>query len=227
MSKPITPILMLSLLLAAPSALADVTPESIAKKVEAFYKDRGDVRATFVQKVKKPGRTRVLKKTGKVFFKRPGMMRWEYKKPEKVFYISDGTTLWSYQPEDALVTRLDVQSSELYHQSRYLFGQGDLAQDFKLGKGPESWEGTFALQLEPKRSSRDFKRLILFVDSQNGEIRRTELTDPYDNVSNIIFEKSQFKEVAKKFFSFSPPAGVTIKDLSKRSKPKPKTKPKK
>ena len=194
------------------------TPAEVAGTVERFYKERVDVRARFTQKVKKPGRRRVLTKQGLVFFKRPGMMRWEYKKPEPVFYISDGKVLWSYQPEDKLVTRLDVSSSELYHQSRYLFGQGNLTQDFELSKGEAGEPGRYPLTLKPKRSSRNFKQLVLVVNPATGEILETRLTDPYDNLSTITFEKTQYKAVADKHFRFTPPQGATIRDLSKGGK---------
>ena len=205
------------LALAVSSATASAeTPQEMAKKVETFYKDRADIRAIFQQKVRKPGRSRVLTKKGSVFFKVPGMMRWEYKKPEKVFYVSDGKTLWIYQPEDGLVTKLDVRSSELYHQSRYLFGQGNLATDFELAE-EKAPEGQFGLVLAPRKGSRDFKKLTLFIDQKTGEIANTRLIDPYDNVSEITFEKVQYKPVDEKHFQFTPPAGATIKDLSRKS----------
>ena len=169
-------------------AIAAESPENVAGKIEAFYAEKKDIRATFTQQVRKPGRRRVIRKTGKVFFKRPGMMRWDYRKPEAVHYISDGSVLWSYQPEDSLVTRLNVQHSELYHQSRYLFGQGQLTKDFTLSSRSSKDTTDFGLLLTPKRKSRHFKSLTLWVNPQTGEIRSTELVDPYDNVSRVIFE---------------------------------------
>jgi outer membrane lipoprotein carrier protein len=192
------------------------TPETVALQIEAFYKDKGDIRARFLQRVKKPGRRRQLTKSGSVFFKRPGMMRWDYSKPERVFYISDGSVLWSYQPEDALVTRLDVHSSELYHQSRYLFGQGKISQDFKLSAGKNPTDDLYALVLKPLKSSRDFKSITLFVNTKSGEIRRTRLVDPYDNSSIIEFTKVSYKSLKEATFRFKPPANVTVRNLSRQ-----------
>jgi outer membrane lipoprotein carrier protein len=196
-------------------AIAAESPENVAEKIEAFYAEKKDIRATFTQQVRKPGRRRVISKTGKVFFKRPGMMRWDYRKPEAVHYISDGSVLWSYQPEDSLVTRLNVQHSELYHQSRYLFGQGQLTKDFTLSSRSSKDTTDFGLLLTPKRKSRHFKSLTLWVNPQTGEIRSTELVDPYDNVSRVIFEKLQYKALERSVFEFSPPQGVQIRDLSR------------
>ena len=211
--------LILSTLLAAIGAAAAPTPADVAAKVESFYKDRPDVAAKFQQRVTKPGRQRALVKEGTAFFKRPGMMRWDYKSPEKVYYVSDGKILWSYDVDSKLVTRLDVASSELYHQSRYLFGQGNLRDDFDLSQGPTSQDPgvkeLFALVLKPRKSARNFKQLSLLVDPATGEIKRTELLDPYDNLSVITFTELAYAPLEVKAFNFTPPASATIRDLSK------------
>ena len=198
-----------------PSLSFGASATDMAKMVESFYKERPTIRAQFVQKVQKPGRRRILEKSGNVFFQKPGKMRWEYKSPEQVFYVSDGTVLWSYQVEDKLVTRLDVASSELYHQSRYLFGQGNLVEDFLLSEGAARTDGLFSLVLTPKKNARDFKSLTLMVHGATGEIRQTVLIDPYDNTSTIEFLKVDYQNVDAKVFTFTPPADATVRDLSK------------
>jgi outer membrane lipoprotein carrier protein len=217
MSRRSSALLALLLLISPALSLAATAPEVIAKSIETFYKERPTIRAQFVQRVQKPGRRRILEKSGNVFFSRPGKMRWEYKSPETVFYVSDGKVLWSYQVEDKLVTRLDVGSSELYHQSRYLFGQGNLVEDFTLSAGPARADGLYALVLTPKQNARDFKSLTLFVTADTGEIRETVLVDPYDNQSTIEFVKVDFKTVDEAIFTFTPPTDATVRDLSKET----------
>ena len=209
---------MLLMLAIPPSASAEgPSPEDIARRVEAFYSDRADIRAQFTQQVRKPGRRRMVTKVGRVFFKRPGMMRWEYTEPEPVFYISDGNVLWSYQPEDQLVTRLNVRSSELYHQSRYLFGQGDLTEDFELSRGEalEEEADLYPLVLSPRQGSAELKSLTLYVHLETGEIRRTQLIDPYDNLSVIRFERVEYRVMEESVFEFTPPPLARIQDLSR------------
>ena len=38
--------------------------------------------------------------SGKVYIKYPGMMRWEYEKPDRQIIITDADKLWIYRPED-------------------------------------------------------------------------------------------------------------------------------
>ncbi len=213
-------LLLIGVLL-VPTVAIGATASDVATSIESFYVDKKDIRALFTQEVRKPGRRRVIRKSGKVFFKRPGKMRWDYRKPERVHYISDGKVLWSYQAEDALVTRLDVHNSELYHQTRYLFGQGNLRADFDLSLSQKVVDGQVGLVLTPKRKSRDFKTLTLWVASDSGEIRSTVLIDPYDNESRVTFETIQYKVLEQTVFEFTPPKGVTVRDLSKQGRTSP------
>ena len=41
--------------------------------------------------------------SGRLYVRYPGMMRWEYEKPERQVIITDGTTLWIFRPQDNLV----------------------------------------------------------------------------------------------------------------------------
>ncbi|MBM4372356.1 MAG: hypothetical protein FJ098_11920, partial [Deltaproteobacteria bacterium] len=57
-------------------APGEATP-SLAEGIQAFYRDRQDFAAEFSQEVARPALPdRPLKKRGRVFFKRPGLMRW-------------------------------------------------------------------------------------------------------------------------------------------------------
>ena len=40
---------------------------------------------------------------GRLYVRYPGMMRWEYEKPERQVIITDGKKLWIYRPQDNLV----------------------------------------------------------------------------------------------------------------------------
>src|SRR5512139_1321965 len=41
--------------------------------------------------------------SGRLYVRYPGMMRWEYEKPERQVIITDGQKLWIYRPQDNLV----------------------------------------------------------------------------------------------------------------------------
>ncbi len=191
-----------------------VTLDQAVDGVQRFYEQVTDFRATFRQEVKRKSlpRTRVLQ--GKVFFKKPGMMRWDYSQPERVLYVSDGEILWSYQPEDRLVYKMGVRDSELYNALKFLFGQGNLRKEFDLRLlPPDAQADLVRLELTPKHTQSNYKRLVLAVDPARFEIRETELVDPLDNVSRIRFTKPSYEPLKASGFHFTPPKGVQVQDL--------------
>jgi len=199
----------------APEAL---TLDQVVEGLQAKYETVGDFKATFKQVVKRKHLPRPLKKQGTVYFKKPGMMRWDYTQPDRVYYVSDGEVLWSYQPADKLVYKLGVKNSELYSTLKFLFGQGNLRDEFHITHGGVT-DGLVALQLKPKVPQSNYKSLTLRVDPETWEIRSTELTDPLDNVSTVTFIDPVYAELKVAGFKFTPPKGVHVEDLQARGGP--------
>ena len=182
--------------------------------VNAYYERVEHMKTRFRQVVRQKTLTRTRKAQGTLEFLKPGRMRWEYERPERVLYVSDGETLWSYQEEDALVYRARIKGSRFYQALRFLFGMGDLRETFHITMGPAHSPETAFLVLLPKSGGQDFKELALVVDRGTFEIRESFLTDPLDNVTHYIFEDPDYESpVAEERFRFTPPPGVTVRDL--------------
>ncbi len=67
--------------------------------------------------------------SGNLFVKAPGMMRWEYEKPNRQLIITDGKRLWVYRQDDNQV---------MVGTSPYFFGNGKgggFLSDMKIDKG--------------------------------------------------------------------------------------------
>ena len=201
-----------TLLLSTPASAETLTLDQVVDGVQSRYEAVTDFKANFKQVVTRKHLPRPLKKQGKVYFKKPGMMRWDYAQPDRIYYISDGEVLWSYQPDDKLVHKLRVKDSELYSALNFLFGQGDLRRDFDITLG-EPKEGLVALVLTPKASQTNYKKLTLHVDRKSWEIRVTELVDPLDNVSKVTFSDLTYETLKESGFKFVPPKDVRVEDL--------------
>jgi len=211
---------------AAPAADA-VTLDQAVAGVQKFYENVTDFSADFKQKVKRKNMPRARKLKGRVGFKKPGMMRWDYRQPEKVLYVSDGKTLWNYQPEDKIAYKLNVKDSELYNALKFLFGQGDLKKEFNV-KLLKAKKGLVRLQLTPKVKQTNYKNIELHVDPVKFEIRTSILTDPLGARSTVNFSNIKYDKIdAKVFTTFKPKKGVRIQDLTtkaggKKAAPAPK-----
>ncbi|MGD9228162.1 MAG: outer membrane lipoprotein carrier protein LolA, partial [Desulfobacterales bacterium] len=97
-------VLMLVLLgglqdLGAATESSNLTVDHILDRVENKYAD-SKFSADFIQKSTIKAMEITDLATGKVYIKYPGMMRWEYEKPERQIIITDADKLWIYRPED-------------------------------------------------------------------------------------------------------------------------------
>lgn len=200
-------------LAARPAAAAPGGGGGLLGKVQGFYETTTDFKASFRQVVQTRTPKRTFTRSGTVFFKKPGMMRWDYKVPDEVYYVSDGEVLWSFDVEDGVAFRLRVKDSELFHALGFLTGTASLASVFDATEGQPTASGLVPLKLVPRRSEGSYRSVTLFVDPRTGEVRETEVEDPVGNLSRVTFESPSFKALPADGFRFKPPEGVRVQDL--------------
>lgn len=202
----------------APSTNLRETPDAAAmmRLVQARYEQVSDFQASFRQVVTTRSPRRTFTRSGTVWFKRPGKMRWDYEVPDRVHYVSDGDVLWSYDVAEATAWRLPVRHSDLYHALGFLTGSARLAEVFEATVGPARSDGLVPLRLTPRQATDAYRAVTLFVDPRTGETRETEVEDPIGNLSRIRFDNPSFAPLPDSGFIFRPPKGVTVKDLETR-----------
>ena len=83
----------------AADAKSELTLEQILDRVEKHYTGKS-FQANFIQESTIKAMEIVDFASGKIFVRYPGMMRWEYEKPEKQTIITDGHKLWIHRPAD-------------------------------------------------------------------------------------------------------------------------------
>lgn len=83
---------------------------SLVARLEARYRPARTLAATFLERYTENGR-QVRAEAGRVYFRRPGKMRWEYDSPEHNVFLVDGKTAWFYVPADRTVTRVPAKES--------------------------------------------------------------------------------------------------------------------
>jgi len=201
---------------------AQEDPAALARSVEKHYAEIRDFSAKFEQTVTRTHLPdRPLTKTGRVYFKKPGMMRWDYLEPDKVHYVSDGKILWNYIPDSKLAYRLDVRDSDLFYALKFLFGEGSLEKDFSLSAGEPDPEGFRVVVVKPRTSEQNFQELRLLVEKDSPRIAGTVLVDPAGNTSRLKFLKVSTQKLPDDGFRFTPPADVQVEDLSAPAQPTP------
>jgi outer membrane lipoprotein carrier protein len=197
------------------AAPATTPAEQLAAKVQSFYEKTRDFSADFVQVYLRVALSKTSESRGSVKVLKPGMMRWDYVKPEPKHFIADGKQLFVYDPEDQHVSidpafQLSDQGSSL----SFLWGTGKLADEFtiKLGAAGDlaAPAGTEALVLVPKRDA-SYKQLVLMVEPATGKVVESILFETAGNTNRFRFTNVKTNvglEAAN--FQFVPPPGAEV-----------------
>jgi outer membrane lipoprotein carrier protein len=188
--------------------------QTILEEIQKRYQSTNDIEASFLQEYVGKVMKQHLKREGKVYFKKKGMMRWDYRIPDQKF-ISDGNTLWFYQAEENQVFVSDV-SKVIKERTplAFLSGEGDLTRDFKLLNFNESIpqrEDNFILELAPKEPDAILSKLTLAIDKKTSYIVQADVFDGLGNVTRTRFIGIKTNVgLPRSFFHFSIPSGTEV-----------------
>src|SRR5262245_24287295 len=134
----------------AGTAGQELRPDAVVARVQQRYERTTRLQARFRQETRVPGFDQIQAGEGRVWILNPGMMRWDYTKPERQTITANGDTLWIYLPEDRQVIRDQINHSlGTRTPALFLAGQARLADLFTVTEPPtqDSGEGRL-LQLE-------------------------------------------------------------------------------
>jgi outer membrane lipoprotein carrier protein len=199
---------------AAPSSAQDVV-----RAVQAFYDQTRDVSATFHQTYVNKVYKRTDRSSGRVVFKKPGMMRWDYDKPSGKVIASSGKSLVVYEPgedgEPGQVIEQAIGQAQLPQALAFLMGTGKLEDDFSyrlLDASAEGFKSGDVLELRPKTPTPHFDRLLFYVEraaAVRGLVRRMLIIDSSGNRNRFDFTGLKFNgNVGAGAFSYTPPANT-------------------
>ncbi len=193
---------------------AETSASEVLDRIQAFYESTEDYQASFNQVYKNKLYNETKKSSGKVYIKRPGKMRWEYKKPNEKLFVSDGKVLWVYEAEAHQVYKQELASSELPTAISFLMGKGDLKKDFEyrlVENEKAAKKGLLVIELVPKKATTQYKKLLFMVDEKSSGVKRTIIVDHSGNTNSMRFEKVKTNQGLKsKKFKFKMPKGATL-----------------
>lgn len=205
----------------AKTPAAGATAQQVADGIKQFYDKQPGFRASFTQVVTKKGLSVGLKREGSAWLKKgdpskdqQGKMRWDYP-AEEIFYFCNGEVLWSYERRERLAVKVPVKNSQVYQATQYLVGQGNLGRDFAMELVPSTLPDALALKLTPKQGTQTLRSLTLVVDKATYAVRASKLVDPVGDSTDLVWRDVRYEAAEDKLFEWTPPAGTTVKDLSK------------
>lgn len=203
--------------LRSPRAARAASVNDIVKKLQARYDTTSGFRADFAQEVVSVTLGQKIEARGKVFFKKPGRMRWEFIEPEQLL-VTDGKFFWFYQPADKQVIRSPFeQAFRSNSPASFLLGVGRIDQDFIVALTGETKE-TCSLRLTPKKDPEAIGLLDLEVDAKTFDILQATIIDPLGNTTRVRFTNIDRKApLDETLFRFTIPPGVDVVDAGATS----------
>ena len=191
-----------------------LTTGEVVNRVQERYGQIWSLIADFTQESTNKMLDQTRRTRGKVYFKKGGLMRWEYATSPRNVWVSDGKTLWFYQPEDkqVFIQRVDPEEGGLF--LTFLVGEGDVAQDFEIhGIGEEAGETEkgYRIDLTPKKPHAMMSRLTLMVDRETFQVYQAEVYDAYDNLTRTRFKRIKVnRDLCRDLFTFEIPPGIEV-----------------
>lgn len=188
-----------------------LTAEQVADKLQKIYDQTEDFKAAFEQEYHSKALGRTKTSSGFVYVKKPGLMRWDYKKPRPKHFVADGKALYIYDPdlEQVMVDR-SFAGSDLSTAVTFLWGKGKLRDDFSVAFAAKSDPKHYLLELTPKSRAR-FRKLWFKVERDTFRVVETVVEDPGGNTNRIRFSKLSTNVGLKAAaFEFKIPDGVDV-----------------
>ena len=190
-----------------------LTVEEVALKAEKKLRSVQSIQANFHQIYYPSSVSTPLKEKGKFYFKKPDLMKWEYKDPEeKIFLYKEGVFLF-YFPEDKELFQ-SSSPKEKYESEilALLSGQKRLTDDYLIEFSPFPSENqkSWKLKLTPKEEN-DYTHILLEIDEKTWLIRKAIFFDWAGSKSEFHF--SQIKtniRFPQKVFELKVPSDVEI-----------------
>ncbi|MEW5742499.1 MAG: outer membrane lipoprotein carrier protein LolA [Myxococcota bacterium] len=197
-----------------------MTPEvkELVDRMQAFYEKTQDFSATFEQVYTYKMFKRVTKSAGKVTYKKPALMRWEYEtqdgKPSPRTFVLAGDRVYAYDPGAKLLTRAGISTNQLSASVTFLWGQGRLADEFSIAAvACDKCTGRL-LELTPLVPDPRFKRVKLEVDPKTAQVIRSIVIDPDGSENAITFlGMTTNLGIDEKTFKLAPPPGTQVQDF--------------
>jgi len=153
--------------------------------------------------------------SGRVYVRYPGMMRWEYEKPERQVIITDGHKLWIYRPLDNQV--MTGNAPVFFRDGKGASFLSDIRlvrQKFTITLHPPEGEYLYELRLVPREKTLNISQIRLYVVPRAFTIARIVTLDDYGDDTRIDIVNPQFNvELDPALFKFDIPPGADVQKI--------------
>jgi len=163
--------------------------EHIAQKTEQKLRSLASFQADFKQVYHSSSVTTPLEEHGKVFYEKPGSMKWTYTEPEEKIILLKENTIQYYFIEDNQLLIQDITDEEQGNNIMSLLsGKTDIFQDYRveLNEGDLKNQDLYHIRLTPKKDQTE-NFILLDIDKKSLFIKKATFFDWAGNKQEFEF----------------------------------------
>ena len=154
-----------------------------------------------------------LEEKGKLFMKKPDLMKWKYEDPEEKIFLYKNRILLSYFPEDNQLIRNRLTKKEGESEILALLsGRKGLLDNYSVEFSPFPTEKTNALHLKlTPKIEQDYSLILLEINEKTWLIQKAIFFDWAGNKQEFHFKRIKINSyLAENIFEIKIPPGVEI-----------------
>ena len=195
--------------------------EDLVGKVDARYAQTQDLQADFIQETILEGFTTGFTSSGRLYLKKPGLLRWDYLQPSEEQIYVNGDQVMMYVPEHQQVVKAALtQMAASKGPLALLQGAGNLSQQFTILESEDGSKegGKFpSLTLVPKpvgQTPPTIKKIVLKLFPDTYFIHGITLFEVSGNISRVTFDHIQANTgLSSSQLTFEVPPDVVVVEL--------------
>ena len=203
--------------LKAAAADSDLKLEQILDRMEAQYTNKS-FKAEFSQESTLKAMDITDFAAGRMYVRYPGMMRWEYEKPEKQVIITDAKKLWIYRPADNQV--MTGSAPAFFSDGKGASFLSDIKlvrQKFKISLDQSKDSFFYELTLQPIEQTLDVTDIRISVTKNTFTVVRIVTYNSYGDENRIELINHQFNvDLDNQLFSFDIPPGTDVLQIDEQ-----------
>jgi len=188
---------------------ADASLDALLNRVENRYNRAKTLQVLFSQRYLRPGVGQKIE-SGTLDLRKPGRMRWDYRKPAGKLAVSDGKFLYLYDPEQNQARRWKMQDTEdLRAPLAFLLGKLHFQKEFKNIQGRPDGAGT-RITAEPQNDNLPYSA-VEFVVTPEGRIEEVKVTSFDRSIQDYTFaDEKMDPPLSDRLFQFQLPPGAQL-----------------
>lgn len=189
--------------------------DGILQRMDRVYQGLTSYRAQFEQESETKAFQRKTRSSGRVYFLKPGRMRWSYLEPEPREVYLSGEQILIYMPDrNQVIEQRFTDAMPGMAPARLFMGVEELAGSFEitLAEPDQQREDAYCLRLIPKKKEAlSVDEILLWLGKQDLLPLRTASRDVLGNLTTLVFHDSEVNVPLKEaLFHFEIPPGTEV-----------------